>query len=92
MSWSIVAYICLTSAAICYSTVALTSSPPPPRVRIESGELSGGVEHTAITGRPLYAFLGVPYASPPVYKNRFKVSVSGAYPEFFFLGGGGGGS
>lgn len=69
-SWSIVAYICLTSAAICYSTAA--SSSPPPRVRVESGELSGGVEHTLISGRPLYAFLGVPYASPPVYKNRFK--------------------
>ncbi|XP_003247261.1 esterase E4 isoform X1 [Acyrthosiphon pisum] len=68
--WSIVAYICLTSAAICYSTAA--SSSPPPRVRVESGELSGGVEHTLISGRPLYAFLGVPYASPPVYKNRFK--------------------
>ncbi|XP_025194118.1 esterase E4-like [Melanaphis sacchari] len=67
--WFIVAYVCLTSAAICCS---LSLSSPPPKVRVESGELSGGVDHTTITGRPIYAFLGVPYASPPVYKNRFK--------------------
>jgi len=45
-----------------------------PRVRVESGELSGGIDHrTAVSGRPLYSFLGVPYARPPVGKNRFKV-------------------
>lgn len=44
-----------------------------PRVRVESGELSGGTDRTVFSGRLLYTFLGVPYASPPVYKNRFKV-------------------
>ncbi|KAE9536014.1 hypothetical protein AGLY_007915 [Aphis glycines] len=69
-TWFIVAYVCLTSAAICCSLTS--SSAPLPRVRVESGELSGSIDHTAVTGRPLYAFLGIPYASPPVYKNRFK--------------------
>jgi len=44
-----------------------------PRVRVESGELAGTVDRTLVAGRPLYAFLGVPYAGPPVHKNRFKV-------------------
>lgn len=50
-----------------------------PRVRVESGELAGGVDRTLIAGKQLYKFLGIPYASPPVYKNRFKVG-----DEFFF--------
>jgi len=92
--WSIVAYIfCLTSRRRRRSISAVSSSSsssPPPRVRVESGELSGGVEHTAINGRPLYAFLGVPYASPPVHKNRFKVGdVSWVHPGFFSVVGGG---
>lgn len=53
--------------------VAVGVAVTRPRVRVESGELAGAVDRTIVTGRPLYSFLGVPYASPPVHKNRFKV-------------------
>ncbi|XP_050428959.1 esterase E4-like [Adelges cooleyi] len=42
-----------------------------PRVRVESGELAGSFKQT-INGRQIYAFVGIPYASPPVHKHRFK--------------------
>lgn len=61
---------CCCSLDLAATAVA---GPPPPRVRVESGELSGTITHT-FAGRPLYSFLGVPYASPPVHKNRFRVS------------------
>lgn len=68
--WLLAAYIALCSFT-CFSQ---NTGSVTPRVRIESGEILGGIDHTTITGRRLYSFLGVPYASPPVFKNRFKVT------------------
>ncbi|XP_025411215.1 esterase E4-like [Sipha flava] len=58
---------CLST--VCWCCCSANSSP---RVNVESGELSGLVDYTHISGRPFYSFLGVPYASPPVHENRFK--------------------
>jgi len=41
-------------------------------VKVDSGEIAGGFEYT-YNGRKIYSFLGIPYASPPVQNNRFKV-------------------
>uniref|UniRef100_A0A2S2Q2U0 Carboxylic ester hydrolase n=1 Tax=Sipha flava TaxID=143950 RepID=A0A2S2Q2U0_9HEMI len=73
VSWISISFL-LT--VCCYSSSAIISpvdaSRITPRVRVESGELSGGVDYTLTTNRPFYSFLGIPYASPPVHKNRFK--------------------
>ncbi|VVC27649.1 Hypothetical protein CINCED_3A001615 [Cinara cedri] len=59
-------------SACCRLTEETAVAGTVPRVRVESGELAGGTGSTIASGRPFYAFLGVPYASPPVYKHRFK--------------------
>ncbi len=44
-----------------------------PRVIVEHGELAG-TSYRLPNGRTVHAFLGIPYAIPPVHKYRFKVS------------------
>lgn len=43
-----------------------------PRVEISEGELSG-TTYTLPNGRKVLAFLGIPFAAPPIGENRFKV-------------------
>jgi len=43
-----------------------------PIVQVHSGAIAGGFEYT-YNGRKIYSFIGIPYASPPVQKYRFKV-------------------
>ncbi len=43
-----------------------------PRVIVEHGELAG-TSYPLPNGRNVHAFLGIPYAIPPVHKYRFKV-------------------
>ncbi|XP_050548741.1 esterase E4-like [Daktulosphaira vitifoliae] len=62
IKWSVVFFFALAQAQ------NLTTTP---RVRVESGELAGGFVKT-INGRQVYSFVGIPYASPPVHKHRFK--------------------
>lgn len=63
------------SISICASGL----SSDVPTVRVDSGEIAGKYEYTYLGGRRLYAFLGVPYASPPVQNYRFKVVASKNY-------------
>lgn len=41
-----------------------------PTVQTESGKVVGKIE-TLSLGKPVYAYLGIPYAEPPVGKLRF---------------------
>lgn len=43
-----------------------------PRVRIKEGELVG-TTYTLPNSRKVYAFLGIPYAAPPIGDDRFAV-------------------
>lgn len=45
-----------------------------PTVRVEQGELIGKL-YQLPNGRIVYAFLGIPYALPPIHKYRFQVSI-----------------
>lgn len=53
-------------------TVSVTQISPFPEVTIGQGTLRGKYE-TSANGRNYAAFLGIPYAQPPVGKQRFKV-------------------
>ncbi|XP_065212962.1 esterase FE4-like [Planococcus citri] len=53
--------ICFFKCLLCYTPV----------VRVEEGELAG-TSHELPNGRIVNAFLGVPYAAPPIFKHRFK--------------------
>lgn len=44
----------------------------PPTVKIEEGELVGKRLYTKL-GREFSAFLGIPYAKPPIGDLRFEV-------------------
>lgn len=58
---------------LCFTGYVLACiSSHVPKVRVSSGEISGGYTFT-YNDRKLYSFLGVPYASPPVQDYRFKV-------------------
>lgn len=46
-----------------------------PVVKILNGTLHGTTMPTRL-GRNIYAFLGIPYAAPPLGKLRFKVKLS----------------
>lgn len=46
----------------------------PINVCIEQGLLRGKTD-TDLNGRPYFAFLGIPYAKPPIANLRFKVLV-----------------
>jgi len=43
-----------------------------PRVRVDSGDIAGGLQYT-YNGRQIYSFLGIPYARSPVQNYQFKV-------------------
>lgn len=39
-----------------------------------NGQLRGRLHHTFFDDKPYYAFRGIPYAKPPIWELRFKVS------------------
>ncbi|KAL1140507.1 hypothetical protein AAG570_000437 [Ranatra chinensis] len=43
----------------------------PPQVSLKQG-VARGFYDTTVNGRPFAAFLGIPYARPPIRKHRFK--------------------
>lgn len=45
-----------------------------PRVKTENGELIG-TNYTLPNGQAVYAFLGVPFAAPPIGRLRFEVNL-----------------
>jgi Carboxylesterase type B len=45
-----------------------------PVVTVLQGKMRG-IKMTSRNGRSFYAFLGIPYATPPVGPLRFKVSI-----------------
>ncbi|KAF6204264.1 hypothetical protein GE061_002604, partial [Apolygus lucorum] len=55
-------------ALVCLQAVACQRLP---EVTIGQGTVRGVVQKT-INGREFEAFLGIPYANPPVGQNRFK--------------------
>lgn len=67
-----ITYIYLLNLLYFIQSIITCLSLNAPKVRIDSGEISGGYEFT-YNGRKLYSFLGIPYASPPIEKYRFKV-------------------
>lgn len=73
-TWISIAFLLAVCCHVSPAVPPVDAGSVTPRARVESGELSGGVDHTPITNRPFYSFLGIPYASPPVHKNRFKVT------------------
>lgn len=81
---------CALAAAICVGGGCSSrddgrATSQQPRVRVESGELVGTVVSSITSGRPLYSFLGVPYAEPPVHENRFKVRIRACAGFFSFF-------
>lgn len=67
MSWLISVVLVCTY----YKALALSE---PPMLEIESGLISGKVKYTW-SGRTVFGFEGIPYATPPVGPLRFQVSV-----------------
>lgn len=53
----------------CFFKLTLCFSP---FVKVEEGKLDG-TTYELPNGRIINAFLGVPYAAPPIFENRFKV-------------------
>ncbi|GLV38841.1 alpha-Esterase-2 [Carabus blaptoides fortunei] len=46
-----------------------------PTVRISSGLIEGRCVTNSVSGKPYYAFQGIPYAQPPVGELRFKAPI-----------------
>ncbi len=53
----------------CLCSITLENS----KVILEDGVIRGTIYKT-VTGREIYAFFGVPYATPPVGPDRFEAS------------------
>lgn len=73
-----------TSLVIAYGIVlfcltAAASASDAPVVRIDSGLVSG--QKIEVGGKQLYAYLGIPYARPPVGDYRFRKPVRNAHWE-----------
>ena len=50
-----------------------TSQMDPPRVTLDpDSQLSGKTLYANTSNRPVYTFLGIPYAQPPVGELRFR--------------------
>lgn len=67
--------VCLVVWSILINCVVcekVTCGSNAPIVKIEDGKLAGTF-YTLPNGKVVTAFLGVPYAQPPTYENRFKV-------------------
>ena len=60
---------------VCYHAVAGDENPI---VTVKQGSLKG-LKKTSAYNTPYYAFLGIPYAKPPVGDRRFKVSFVNIY-------------
>lgn len=63
--WAYSLLLCFASCAVIFCT--------QPLVTISSGQVSG-IDISLSNGRIVQAFLGIPYALPPVAENRFEVS------------------
>ncbi|XP_035672080.1 putative inactive carboxylesterase 4 [Branchiostoma floridae] len=56
-----------------FSCAAADSGNGVPVVRTASGDVRGTVQHTNdLPDKPVYSFLGIPYAAPPVGDLRFR--------------------
>ena len=57
---------------LCIATAQDDEEEAPPVVQTEQGAVRG-IKGVSIRGQDFYAFLGVPYAKPPLGYLRFKV-------------------
>lgn len=60
-------------ASLLTISFSIVASHQTPTVKIENGEVTG-IELTSHKGRFFNAYLGIPYAKPPVGTLRFKVN------------------
>lgn len=68
----ILKHLALVLVVLCCAEEILSRTSDSLKVTIDSGALVG--RHiTTHNGRPLRAFMGIPYAEPPVGNLRFKV-------------------
>ena len=68
---------CVLLVAFTLSTFvnAITHDGENKIVQIESGKIKGKIGATHFEDLAYYAFLGIPYAKPPVKSLRFKVKL-----------------
>ncbi|XP_075748021.1 acetylcholinesterase-like [Rhipicephalus microplus] len=69
----------IAGALVLLSSTAATTASDAPVVRIDSGLVAG--QQIEVGGRHLYAYLGIPYAHPPVGDYRFRKPVRNAHWE-----------
>ncbi|KAH7952437.1 hypothetical protein HPB52_023458 [Rhipicephalus sanguineus] len=76
---SAINYISPASDYQCALRISTTSASDAPVVRIDSGLVTG--QRIEVGGKKLYAYLGIPYAQPPVGDYRFRKPVRNAHWE-----------